>query len=560
MYKRLSKFITGIMLFSLIVTGCTSQASNIGLAKGSDKKPIDTGFVLAEAGSYDSADTAVVLSISPDIGYITFMNIATGKQYTLSYDGTTYVKDKSEGPMAMSQIKKGDIVDITFLKGKKRLASVQLSPQAWVFKNVENYDLGGINHTARIGSGVYSLPAQAVIFSEDERAELMEVVDKDVLKISGIGHEIYSIIVERGHGYLRLSNEQALVGGWIEVGNAAIRTITEDMLLVVPEGSYQVVLVSGDASIVKDVEIKRNKEVILDVGDVKIAEDKKGIVLFSVIPDTADVSIDGEPVDISKEVELDYGIHKVRLEAEGYRTLTKYIQVGAEYASIKFTMEEIEEDSTEDDSYNNSISDNDAYDEIAEAENSTDNIVYIDSPKEVEVYLDDSYVGISPTSFKKVTGNHTIVLRKTGYQSKSYTIYLYDDGQDITYSFPELEAEDDGDDTSGGDDKKNKADTSDRDDKGNGNGDPQGSTGGNKSSTGNNKSEDNKSSVSDNNSIDSDNDGSDTDTDIPGGGDSMEGGSESNQSEEGGADTTNDDEEAAPVFTRIGRYIMSLFQ
>ena len=549
MYKRLSKAITGIMLFSLIVTGCTSQASNIGLAKGSDKQPIDTGFVLAEAGSYDSADTAVVLSVSPDIGYVTFMNIATGKQYTLSYDGTTYVKDKHEGPMAMSQIKKGDIVDITFLKSKKRLASVQLSPESWVFKDVENFDLGGINHTARIGSGVYSLPEQAVIFSEGERAELMEVVDKDVLRISGIGHEIYSIMVERGHGYLRLSNEQALIGGWIEVGNAAIRTISEDMLLVVPEGSYQVMLSNGDASIVKDIEIKRDKEVILDVGDVKIAEDKKGIVLFSVVPDTADVSIDGQPVDISKEVELDYGIHKVRLEAEGYRTLTKYIQVGAEYASIKFTMEEIEEDSTEDDSpYSNSISDNDAYDEIAEAQNSTDNTVYIDAPEEVEVYLDGSYVGISPTSFKKVTGTHTIVLRKTGYKSKSYTIYLYSDGQDITYSFPELEAEDDEDDTSNGDNTNDKDKNS------------QGSNGGNNSSAGNNKSEGNKPSVSDNNSIDSGNDSSDTDTDISGDKDSTKDGSESDQSEEGGGNTTDGEAQSVSFFTRIGRYIMDLIQ
>ena len=367
MYKRLSGVITGIMLFSLIVTGCTSQAGSIGHAKENNRQPVDTGFVLAEAGSYDSADTAVVLSVSSDIGYITFMNIATGKQYTLSYDGTTYVKDKYESPMTMSQIKAGDIVDITFLKSKKRLASVQLSPRAWVFNDVENYDLGGINHTARIGSNIYSLSDQVIVLSEDERTEIMGVVDKDVLTIKGIDHEIYSIAVERGHGYLRLSNEQPLIGGWIEVGNAVIRTITEDMLLTVPEGSYQVLLKNGDASIVKDVEIKRDKEIILDVGDIKIAEDKKGIVLFSVTPETAEVSVDGEPIDISKEVELDYGIHKVRLEAEGYRTLTRYIQVGAEYASIKFTMEEETESAEDGDTpYDiNSVSDNDDTDEIS---------------------------------------------------------------------------------------------------------------------------------------------------------------------------------------------------
>ena len=59
----------------------------------------------------------------------------------------------------------------------------------------------------------------------------------------------------------------------------------------------------------------------------------------------------------------------------------------------------------------------------------------------MEVYLDGNYIGVSPVNFKKVTGSHTITLRKNGYQAKSYTIYLYDDGQDITYSFTDLEPE-----------------------------------------------------------------------------------------------------------------------
>ena len=51
--------------------------------------------------------------------------------------------------------------------------------------------------------------------------------------------------------------------------------------------------------------------------------------------------------------------------------MTKYIQVGSEYASISFIMEEGE---TEE----NSVSDNNSIDDIANAV--TDNRVYIDAP------------------------------------------------------------------------------------------------------------------------------------------------------------------------------------
>ncbi len=432
MYKRLSIIVTALMILGLAITGCTSQASNIGLAREDDRNTIGTDFVVAEVGSYDSADTAVIVSIDYNASNITFMNIKTGKQYTLSYDGTTYVKDKYEGPMSMSQIREGDIVDVTFLKSKKRLASVQLSPSSWVYDNVGNYDLGGINKTATIGSNTYSLPDEVVVLSEGKRTEVMEVINKDVLTVSGIDHTIYSINVQRGHGYLRLSNEQALVGGWIEVGNAVVQQITDDMLLAVPEGSYQVLLSSDNARCVKEVTIERNKEVVLDVSDLEIIQEKKGKILISVDPSDATVIVDGEIIDISEEVELDYGIHQIRLEAEGYQTMTKYIQVGSEYASISFIMEEGE---TEE----NSVSDNNSIDDIANAV--TDNRVYIDAPHNVEVYLDGNYVGVSPVNFTKVTGDHTITLSKSGYVSKSYTIYLYNDGQDITYSFSDLEPE-----------------------------------------------------------------------------------------------------------------------
>ncbi|MCM1145159.1 MAG: PEGA domain-containing protein [Blautia sp.] len=435
MYKRLAGIFVVMITLSFMIAGCTSQASNIGLARENNRESVGSDFVVAQVGSYDSADTAVVLSVDADISYATFMNIATGRQYTLSYDGTTYVKDKYESPMSMSQLKAGDIVDVTFLKSKKKLASVQLSPRAWTYDNVENYDLGGINKTAQIGSNTYSLPDDVVVLSEGERTEVMDIVKKDVLTISGIDHQICSINIEKGHGYIRLSNEQALVGGWIEIGNVVIQQITENMLLTVPEGSYQVVLSNGGTSCTKDVIIERDKEVILNIGDLEIVQDKTGIILLSVEPDSATVSIDGKPADISQEIELTYGIHSIRLEAEGYQTLTKYIQVGSEYARLSFTMEEKTEETEEDtdDNQQDNNTDKDVEDAV------TGNKVYIDAPVDVEVYMDGSYMGVSPVNFTKVTGSHTIVLRKPGYVSKSYTIYLYDDGQDITYSFTDLE-------------------------------------------------------------------------------------------------------------------------
>ena len=458
MYGRRIQGAAAVMGLVMLLTG---GASGGVVAAKEQENVVDTGFTVPSVGSYDSADTAVVMSVDQENSGITFLNMDTGKQYTLYYSGTTYFKDKYEGPMTVSQIQPGDIVDVNFLKGKRQIASVQISPQAWCYENIDNYDLGGINHTASIGSSVFSLPDEAAILSGGNRIENMEVVKQDVVTIRGIGHTIYSVDIEKGHGYLRLKNDDALIGGWIEVGNSVICQITEDMLLTVPEGNYQVLLSNSKASCTKEVQIERNKELVLDVGDIQIEEEKTGKIVFSVTPATAQVSVDDEVVDISQPIELPYGIHKVYMEADGYYPLQKHVQVGSEYANISFTMEpkeeesSVSENSTEDDwdqsqqktydlsqdeevPFKQSVSEN-TVDEQSVSANSTNanNKVYVDikdGQEGVEVYLDGYYIGTAPVKFKKVTGSHTISLRKEGYHTRSYTIYLYNDGDDITYS------------------------------------------------------------------------------------------------------------------------------
>ena len=219
---------------------------------------------------------------------------------------------------------------------------------------------------------------------------------------------------------------------------------------MVPEGTYQVALSNKNVSCIKEVTVERDKEVVLDVSDLEIAEDAVGKILFTVTPENATVSVDNKPVDISKVVELPYGIHRVEASASGYDTLTKHIQVGSEYATIAFTLEEARKESSErdtvsvnsvpkeekepfeyEDTYKpvDSISANSVPKSVSENAlgTSNNNKVYIDSPKGVEVYLDGNYKGLSPVKFDKVAGRHEITLRRDGYESKTYSIYLEND-------------------------------------------------------------------------------------------------------------------------------------
>ena len=420
-----------MVILAVLLTACKNPLSGKenGEAGESDTESRGTGFVVTGPYSYDSADTAILVDRDEKEGTVSFLNLDLGKQYTLSVDGTTRFYDKYGDSISLSQVQTGDIVDVTFLKSKKHLTTLQLSPSAWSFTNVEKYEFNMVRNEVSIGSEVYKLNSNTQYLSEDRKMDSMDLNPSDVLGFQGIDNQVLTVRVEKGHGYLRLANDENFIGGWIEIGQSQIQKISEDMLVLVPEGSYQVNISNKGGGGTKSVVINRNEETTLDIGDLEIPEPQYGMVLFSVDPSSTEIYIDGSKVDISEPVSLLYGIHQMIARAEGYQSVTQYIRVAQESAGINVVLDanagEEEEEST-------SASE-------SSAATATDYYkVYVDAPEGAEVYLDGNYVGISPCSFKKTTGAHVITLRRTGFETRSLTVQIDEEEKDLSYSFADL--------------------------------------------------------------------------------------------------------------------------
>lgn len=422
------------LLCMLLAAGCSFK-KNQNETNPDNTQGTDTGFILTGPGSFDSADTAVVVRINKEEEKITFLNLTINRNYTLQYDGTTVFSDKYGQSMSLEQIREGDIVYVTFLKSKKRLATLAISGDSWTTADISRYQFDVVSHDVTIGNEIYKVTENTKIFSNGEEIEMMDLNSADILTFNGIGNTVHSIVVEKGHGYLRLSGDENFIGGWIEVGQNIIYQITEDMLLTVPEGSYQVLISTKGGGGTKSVIINRNTEVTLDIGDLEVEAPQYGQVLFAMSPSSASLYVDGNLVDTSLPVTLEYGIHQLMARADGYSTVTSYLKVAQESAGIDITLD-LEKDDEEEEEENN--------EETVSSGNGTTTAsyyqVYIDAPEGAEVYLDGNYIGICPISFKKIEGPHVITLRRTGYETRSYTIQVDGEDKDISYSFAELSA------------------------------------------------------------------------------------------------------------------------
>lgn len=436
--KRTKIFILAVCLF---LTGCAA----VGQEKETGPDAVyDTGFTPAGINTYDSADRAVVVRKEKEEGTITLFNIPTGKNYTLRYDGTTHIRDKHGEAMSMEQIQPGNVVDVTFLKSRKALRTLTLAPEVWTNTVAGNYTINQNGRGIMVGKDQYQLADNVMVVSEGGQISLEDINTCDSLYLQGIDRTIYSITIEKGHGYLRLANEEYFIGGWIEVGQALVRPVEEEMLLVVPEGSYQVLISNHGTAGVKNITVERGQEVTLDVGDLKGEEIKRGSVIFALNPVTASVYIDGDKVDTEKAVEMDYGIHQMIVRAEGYKTITQYVKVGQPYATldIELEQEESEEGVSGNTLSGNTLSGNTAG-EIPEGSavvNATGGYhINITAPEGAEVYYDGNYAGTVPVSLKKEEGLHVVTLRKSGCQTRSFTMQVDAEAKDISWAFSELE-------------------------------------------------------------------------------------------------------------------------
>lgn len=421
-----------------------------------------------------------------------FISVDSDKLFELDYTDRTPIHGKHGNLMTLAQIPLGEILDVTYSIHSRELVDLTISNEAWTFTDVTKFEINEEEGRMDIAGSTYKLPKTAIVSYRDELASFMDVTNVDTLIVKGYGRKVCSVIVDRGHGYVRLQNDSYFEGGWIEIGQEIIKKVTEEMLIPVPEGDYHVRLTNRGYAAEQDVTIERDKESVIDLSKVDIKEVAIGHVEFDIDPDYAQLFIDGQITDFDERIPIEFGIHHIHVELAGYKSVDTNIRISDQYANVEIALEEESSSSSSSDRststsslFTSSTSLTTPYLDSTTAPASdtlpilthaaptvspltsarttaidwktsssstdagtTDTVIsntrkmYVDAPEGAEVFMDGIYVGIAPTStIKPEAGAHVITLSKNGYKTKSYTVSVSGDDNDVTLSFSEMIAE-----------------------------------------------------------------------------------------------------------------------
>lgn len=412
-----------------------------GCGKKSDNRQTTTIEETAANQRYNNTDTAVVIGIDLEEMHISLSSLSQGTTYTLSYSGGTKIRSKNDVELTMSQIAVGELVDVYYVLGSQRLIEMNESKTAWentlVNKWKVDYDLQKIT----IGSTTYKYDDSIFISSNGKKIPIEEVSGVDELIVKGIDNKVCSVIVEKGHGYIRLVDDTNMVDGLIEVGTKIMTIITKDMVIVAPEGTYNLTATKNGSGGTKEITVNRDEELIVSLSQFATAVTRYGDVNFTVTPSDASaiLYVDGVATAYNEPISMSYGKHRIVFTSNNYDTYSKTITIASLYTNINIDMSGEEETTVEEETTtegsNNSSEEEINYSTSIGTYNSK---VYITAPEGAKVYYDGVSVGNAPCTVSKTEGVHTVLLMKTGYVSKVYTLYLDKTTEDISLRYPEM--------------------------------------------------------------------------------------------------------------------------
>jgi hypothetical protein len=350
------------MGLTFLLTGCTGKKSQIVTGKqipmsvsATEQNAVNqtevTGNKQAVVG-----DTKIyeVMAVDTTTSIIKFYNINKAKQESFTYNDGTFFLDKYGDYTSVSKMVPGKMVLIQISDKTKELAKVQITDKAWEYDDVKNFTIDQSKNMITIAGTKYYYKSDLNVFSEDNIVGLGNIGDKDVLRVQGIGKQIYTVSVTSGHGVIQLSNTSMFEGGWLSLNTKMYLQITNNMQLEVAEGTYQLSVANDGYGDTKEITVNRGQVTTVDLNQYKGAGPQYCNITFQVGVEKAVMTIDGGIVDYTKPLSVKYGIHNLEIVANGYDTWSKKLYVNSKEATIQVAMTEESTEKTSTESKKNS--------------------------------------------------------------------------------------------------------------------------------------------------------------------------------------------------------------
>ena len=287
----------------------------------------------------NSGDLFMIEGLETAEEHLILRDLETRRLYRYSYSLLTKWRDKFGGRALVTDFEPGLVVTIGDLDAERRLSVVTISDKAFVMDGVSNYSVDAEKGNFTIGNTLYRLPDTATVFSGGLVSDLAAITANDILRVVGIDHDIISLSVTTGHGYLFVTNTATFADSLMQIGDRIFTMVTpQDMTIEVPEGTYAVTVANKGYGGTKEVTVARGETVGVNLDELKGEGPKTCLVTFKTEVENARIFLDGKEVEKDAGLSVTYGRHRLKVTAEGYDDWSKILYVNSPTAEISLDL------------------------------------------------------------------------------------------------------------------------------------------------------------------------------------------------------------------------------
>lgn len=483
-----------VILLVTVLTLFSGKDEPAGTKKPGTKPKATAGAEASGAVAAEHNKLMMIKSVDTVGSTVTLYDLEEGGEVTLSYGVAADIRSKYGSLTYAASLKYGDIVRTEY-NGDGTLVRMQLSGEHWELHGVEEFTISA--DSLNVNNTNYKITEKTLAYCEGEKIAVGEVRDMDRVELCGLGSQILTIHVIKGHGSIKLINCSEFQGAKVSFKDES-HTLEGEPTYLVREGKYTVSVIGEKNAAAAEVTVARNEQVVIDLYEYGGAPVNTAEVRFKITPFSAILKIDGERVDYyEQDLVLTYGEHKIEAELGGYATYKGYLTISRPYHTFQIDLperpvsaedptgegdsqggnddngsetgdnsgngenpEDGGSDNNPDDDENGGDSGNGGVqgentdagengtdtEEIRSAEGigaalgfeyDADCKTVISKPKGVVVEIEGFSIGMTPVCFEKILGVYTITLKKGG-KEKEYTVTVEDDGEEVEFKFPEF--------------------------------------------------------------------------------------------------------------------------
>ena len=344
MRKKKFMFILCMILSALFLSSCGSGkkgkvTDGSEAFSGKEKGGIEEVEILKEEGKI-----YVVTAIDPDRSTLTLQDWETTREKPFTYNGATYFKGKYGDNLTVSRISAGELVSVE--RRGETLTNVQVASDGFSYDDLHNFTLDMEKQIVSVGGSTYFFDDKVAAFHGSSKISLSEISAQDTICLRGIDRQIYTIQVQSGHGTVVLENTDVFQGGYVTIGNQLSMKIVPQMRIEVAEGTYLLAVANDGYGGSREITVAANQETVVDLNELKGEGPQFCTIQFKIEPAGGTVFLDGQQVDISKPVEVRYGVHKLTAKAEGYAEWKRTLLVNSKTAELTIKLTDKESDDT----------------------------------------------------------------------------------------------------------------------------------------------------------------------------------------------------------------------